>query len=96
MEGNQGGGRELNDCLTQGRPEGGAAGRRGSIHHGGSDTEDSPASSAAGEQHRWAGAAPPSTPLTRLGLLFTAALPRLEQGIAVHFTVISSAYKKTG
>ena len=42
-------GRELNDCLTQGRPEGGAAGRRGSIHHGGSDTEDAPASSGAGE-----------------------------------------------
>ena len=89
-------GRELNDCLTQGRPEGGAAGRRGSIHHGGSDTEDAQASSAAGEQQRWAGAAPPSTPLTHLGLLFTAALPRLEQGLAVHFTVISSAYKNTG
>lgn len=32
MEGNQGGGGALNDCLTQARPEGGAASRRGSVH----------------------------------------------------------------
>ena len=38
VEGNQGGDGELNHCLTQGRPEGGAASRRGAIHSGGSDT----------------------------------------------------------
>lgn len=32
VEGNQGGGGALNDCLTQARPEGGAASRRGSAH----------------------------------------------------------------
>ena len=62
----------------------------------GSDTEDARLPPPPGHLHRWAGAAPASTPLTRLGLLFTAVLPRLEQGLAVHFTVISSAYKNTG